>query len=409
MALDAQRERELRRQSRDVLLANRRQAGSYQYTQPSPSTYPYQWLWDSCFHAIILRHFEPEDAKKELRSVVSQQFESGMLPHMIYWEPGTLVDIPWGRVAAVRTSTITQPPVIAEAVWSVYETDKDASFLHEMYPRLRTFYEYLLTARDPRGNHLAGIINPDESGEDNSPRFDTVLGLPPVHTLSENFKSRLKLVEDFKQGNFDAPFMKQYFWVKDVPFNAILARNLRVLSGMAKTLGLVEDGAHLERQAILVENAMRERMYDGELFWPTYGESYRKMKCKTWAIFAPLYAGILSSEEANSLIDTHLLDPKEFRAEYLLPTVSMDDETYDPQGFWRGPVWIAVNWFVLRGVLQYGRRDVAEMILEDSARLLERSGFREYFHPDTGEGLGAHSFTWGALIVDMIERLREGK
>lgn len=404
MALSMHHKEKLRQWSHDVLLANRRHAGAHQYTQPSPSTYPYQWLWDSCFHAMVLRHFDPDDAKKELRSVVSQQFDNGMLPHIIYWEPGKLIDIPWGREGAVRTSTITQPPVIAETVWAVYETDGDKAFLAELYPHLKAFYEYLLTARDPRGNHLAGIINPDESGEDNSPRFDTVLGLPPVHTLAENFKSRLKLVEDFKQGNFDAPFMKQYFWVKDVPFNAILARNLRSLSGMAKMLGLPEEGAHFEHEAILVENAMRERMYDGEFFWPTYGESYRKMKCKTWAIFAPLYAGILSSDEARALIDTHLLNPAEFRAPHGLPTVSMDDPTYDPEGFWRGPVWIAVNWFVLCGALNYGRRDVAEMLLENSAKLLEKAGFREYFNPKTGEGLGAEGFTWGSLIVDMIER-----
>jgi hypothetical protein len=34
-----------------VLNANWRADGGY--TSPNPDTYPWQWLWDSCFHAII--------------------------------------------------------------------------------------------------------------------------------------------------------------------------------------------------------------------------------------------------------------------------------------------------------------------------------------------------------------------
>ena len=29
------------------------------------------------------------------------------------------------------------------------------------------------------------------------------------------------------------------------------------------------------------------------------------------------------------------------------------------------------------------------------------SGFREYYHPYTGEGLGARDFGWTTLILDM--------
>ena len=403
MELSVARKKKITDASFHVLLNNRRVTDGHQYTQPSPSTYPYQWLWDSCFHAIALSHFSPEDAKKELRSAVSQQFENGMLPHMIYWEPGTLVDIQWGREGKKRTSTITQPPLIAEAVWRIFEKDGDAAFLAEMYPALSSFYEYLLTARDPRGNHLAGIINPDESGEDNSPRFDDVLGLPPVQTLQENFKSRLKLVEELRNGHFDAPFMKQYFWVKDVPFNAILVENLVVLGRIAGHLSKHEDALKFTEASRRVADAMRERMFDGDLFWPTYSESYFKVKLKTWAIFAPLYAGILSEDEAAKLVEEHLLNPSEFLSNFMLPTVAMNERTFDPQGFWRGPVWFASNWFVYRGLLRYDYQNIADRLLENSMELLEKSGFREYYHPDTGAGLGAHDFTWGALIVDMFD------
>ncbi|MCI0778964.1 MAG: hypothetical protein J4N32_03015, partial [Chloroflexi bacterium] len=28
----------------------------YSYLCPSPNEYPWQWFWDSCFHAVIMAH-----------------------------------------------------------------------------------------------------------------------------------------------------------------------------------------------------------------------------------------------------------------------------------------------------------------------------------------------------------------
>src|SRR3990167_7790642 len=412
MMLDKKRSDALRQSAHRLLLSNRRQHDDHQFTVPSPQSYPFQWLWDSCFHAIALAHFEPDSAKAELRSLLTGQFNNGMFPHMIYRGENELmklgdgfVRIEWGKE---KTSTITQPPMLAEALWKIYEKDGDREFLRLMYPHIKDFHAYLLSARDPRGNHLAGIINPDESGEDNSPRFDSVLGLPPVQTLQENFSSRLKLVEELRRGHFDAPFMKQYFWVKDVPFNAILVKNLRTMGRIAGHLSKHEDALKFTEASRRVADAMRERMFDGDLFWPTYSESYFKVKLKTWAIFAPLYAGILSEDEAAKLVEEHLLNPSEFLSNFMLPTVAMNERTFDPQGFWRGPVWFASNWFVYRGLLRYDYQNIADRLLENSMELLEKSGFREYYHPDTGAGLGAHDFTWCALVVDMIGRNSRG-
>ena len=76
----------------ELFLKNKRKLGKYQYTVPSPDTYPYQWLWDSCFHAIILSHFNIRDAKAEILTLLSKQFDNGLIPHMIYWDKG---DIPF--------------------------------------------------------------------------------------------------------------------------------------------------------------------------------------------------------------------------------------------------------------------------------------------------------------------------
>lgn len=396
----------LRSQCHELLKKNRREDGEVLYTVPSPETYPYQWLWDSCFHAIVLAHFEPTAAKKEIVTLLSRQFNNGMVPHMIYWDGNALknthrLKIDWGSTG---TSSITQPPMIAYAVWRIFQKDGDTAFLEAVYKNLFHYYKYLLNERDPHERHLVGILNPDESGEDNSPRFDRLLDLPPVHEEEVNYQKRMALVEENKKCNFDAPFcMKNFFWVKDVPFNVIMIENLRSLSRIAEKLNQSYDSQYFNKEAERLSDSMRELMNGDGLYWSTFGEDYQKIKVKTWAIFSPLFAKILSQEEAQKLVSEYLLNPELFGAAYAVPTVSQDEPSYDPKGFWRGPVWIATNWFIYKGLLNYGFNDIAEDIKKSSIKLIEKSGFREQFNPHTGEGMGAKDFTWGTLIVDMEE------
>lgn len=392
---------DIARTAHDLLKANRKSAGSHQYTVPSPESYPYQWLWDSCFHAIVLAKLEPEAAKGELRSLVSKQFENGMLPHIIYWKPGTLHQYEWGTRG---TSALTQPPMVAYAVWEVYRHDEDMQFLKDMYPHLIAYYRYLITKRDPRDYHLVGIINPDESGEDNSPRFDSELKVPADIALGDHLKRRLELIDANRTCNFDAELcMKMHFWVKDVPFNAILLENLRILAHIASLLGRV-DGEHFcKLHRDLITGAMRELMFDDGVFYSTHSPTYEKIKIATWAHLVPLFADLYKPEEAKALVEGFLHDEETLRAPWGLRTVSKKEPSYRPAGYWRGSVWMAPHWFVYHGLKRYEFKEEAEWLRERSVALLEKSGFREYFNPETGEGYGAKDFTWGTLVLDMIK------
>lgn len=385
-----------------MLRINKRKTNGFQYTIPSPDTYPYQWLWDSCFHAIILSHFNPADAKAEILSLLSKQLQNGMIPHMIYWKNHKKVSFPrieWGKE---DISTITQPPMIAYAIWRIFQKDKDPSFLKLTYPHLYHFYRYLLNERDPHGKHLIGIMNPDESGEDNSPRFDLPLGLKPVHTLQQNIKRRLGLVAQNIDCKFDAPFcMRNFFWVKDVPFNAIMVANLKLLAKIAEQLKNEEDASYFTKQAEDISIAMREFMLEDGIFYSTYGKGYKKIKVKTWAIFTPLFAEILNREEVKKLVSAYLLNKDEFWTKFPVPTTALSEPAFKPEGFWRGPTWIATNWFIYKGLVNYGFTEIAEEIRKSSESLIAKSGFREYFNPQTGKGLGAKDFTWGGLVMDM--------
>lgn len=392
--------------ARDVLLKNRRTTDGHQYTVPSADHYPYQWLWDSCFHAIILARIEPEAAKKELESLLSRQFEDGLVPHLIYWKPGILHLFDWG---VEGTSNLTQPPMIAYAAWVVYEHTGDSDFLERIYPKLFAFYTYLIEKRDLQSKHLVGIINPDESGEDNSPRFDEPLGAATRILENDHLNLRKGLVEKNRVCNFDIEMcMQDFFWVKDVPFNAILVENLRALARIATLLKHVDGEQFGNLHADLVAQAMREHMFEDGVYWATAGMEYKKLKVATWAHMSPMFAGLYTEEEAKHVVKEHLLNPDTFWGRYGVRTVSRQERAYNADGYgngfsWRGPIWFTPHWFIYRGLVRYGFMHEARMIREKSITLIERHGFRECFNPETGEPQGARDFTWGALTLDMIE------
>lgn len=394
---------ELKKEVLKLMLKNRRINSGFQYTVPSPDTYPYQWLWDSCFNAIILSFLNLEDAKKELISLISFQFENGMIPHIIYWDKGTPTDFPkieWGKE---DTSSITQPPLLSYAVWKIYQKDEDKGFLKLIYQNLVRFYNFLFNDRAYDETRLLGIVNPDESGEDNSPRFDEPLGLPPKQTLEESLERRLQLVAEDLACDFETQTcISNFFFVKDVPFNAIMVEDLSCMIKIAKALGNKKDVKLFEWERRQIISGMRKWMLEEGVFWSVYGLHHKKIKLKSWAIFAPLFAGIYAPKEAEKVVERYLLNKKFFNTRFLIPTISKDEPSFDTKGFWRGPVWIAVNYFIFKGLLRYKMDDLAKQVAQATLGLLKKNGFREYFNPLTGRGMGAKDFTWGGLILDMV-------
>src|SRR5205807_1193796 len=129
--------------ARRVLEGNRQRGVSawggqrYDFVCPSPTTYPFQWFWDSAFHAIALLHVDPELAKQEIRCLMQGARPDGFIPHMLLWEKSA-------HDAALREYSITladpfytatiQPPVVARAVLRIYQATGDKEFVREVLP-----------------------------------------------------------------------------------------------------------------------------------------------------------------------------------------------------------------------------------------------------------------------------------
>ncbi len=404
---------ELAESVKALMKKNRRTINGHQFTVPASDRYPFQWLWDSCFHALILASFETASAKKELQSALAHPLPSGLLPHMMYWLKDEEEAPNWGREQrgheinalwqARGTSTITQVSLLAQVIWHIYELDLDRDFVRSVYGPLRHHFTHLMAERTFGANSLLYIINPDESGEDNSPRYDTALGLPPQHTADQSLDARLNLVRKNADCEFVAKgCMDSIFGVADVSFNILYVEELIAMARIAHLLDHPEEAQEYSDWAIAMQCDVMAHLKQGDLYLSFDHVRQQPITVLTWNIFMPLYGGFLSEVEAESLVKKYLFNPEYFLSPYGIVTTAKTEASYDPgDGFWRGPVWHAPHWFIYHGLKRYGFLQEAAEIKAMSVRLIEQSGFREYYHPETGEGQGAQDFTWGGLVLDM--------
>lgn len=365
--------------AKELLQKNRRTVAGHTFTIPSPHEYRHQWLWDSCFHAIVLRHFDTKAAEKELISLMASQHKSGMVPHESkYLLLG--MEMPY-------TSRITQPPLIARATLDVYKKSRDKGFLKTIFPHLQLYHTWLEEKREESG--VLKVIDSNESGEDNSVIWDDEYHFPIHMTYLRWLTAYL-------------PLVPQKAAIKSVKSTAIYADALESMAEIAKILGMKKYSSYYKEKSEAVAAAMTAVFKLKDDLYYSRTNKDKPILYKTNSLFAPMFAGIVSKKEAKELVEEHLLNEKEFWTLFPIPTVAVSEPKFNPTGYWRGPMWPNINWLLYRGLLRYGFKDVAAELLEKTIAAIKKSGFREYYNPLTGEGLGAKDFTWGTLILDMI-------
>ncbi|HEV8536643.1 MAG TPA: trehalase family glycosidase [Candidatus Limnocylindria bacterium] len=409
--------------ARRVLAGNRQRGVSawdgrkYDFVCPSPTTYPFQWFWDSAFHAIALLHLDPELAKQEIRCLMQGAQPDGFIPHMLLWEKSA-------HDAALREYSITlahpfftatiQPPVVARAVLRIYEATGDAAFVRDVLPPIRRFFRWLKAYRDPDDDALVAIIQPDESGLDASPKYDALMGIaydPPEETLALLQRSMRRLFDRYAPVRADPariPALDVFTW-EDVMVNAIYADGLRCLSRLVTIVGDASREAHeFEARAARVRRALEGKCWDERagVFWDLAGWDEVPAKTLTFSCLFPLILEDLDGAKVTRLIDDHLLNEGEFWLPYPIPSVAAGEPTFDPgwrtHTTWRGPSWVNVNWYLYWGLRMHGRRDVASELARRTIAMLAKGGIREFYDPRTGEGQGARDFGWTTLVLDLI-------
>jgi len=414
-------------------------------TIPAAGLYPHQWNWDSAFIALGLNYFDEARAQQEILSLLAGQWKNGMIPHIIFnpqagdpnWEHSNIfyrVENHPQAPAGKSTSGITQPPVLAFIALEMYhhsrQREKTEKFLKKIFPRLKAYHDFFLTERSIEGEFLPYLIHPWESGLDDSPRWDEILSEIEVPEGFWQRRSDTKFVPA-EQRNTDQQGMSSSYLVKitrdldykpeairkqspflvqPVLFDTIFCLAHQALAWIAEIIG--EDSQTITRQqAQAVKQAIQNKLWDEEdgRYYDYDLRNKKLIKKDTITSYCPLLAGIPSPQQAEILLN-QLTDPDKYWPEsgYPLATVSMQEPEFERQRYWRGPVWVNINWFMIKGLAQYGFHKQAEQLTERTLEMVSRGGFHEYFDPFNARGYGAKDFSWTAsLIIDLIERKKK--
>jgi hypothetical protein len=378
---------------------------SYAFTCPATPRYRHQWYWDSCFHAIAWRHFDPARARNELRTLVRAGRLDGFIPHTAFWDrPAYWRRAPFYGTHTVFGCTVTatiQTPLLALA-WELVAqaSPDDPGFATEALGQLRLHYDWLARERDVDGDGLLTIIAPDESGLDDSPKFDELYGW-----MRHDRPGHFWLIERYRRLSYDAAQIAQRYHehVEDVVVNVFYALALQALSRLDD-----EHGAAYAARARTTIDALLARCYDERsgLFFDLAGAAEQPLRVSTWSSLAPLVLRELPEGVRRRLVEEQLLDPRRYRAPYGIPSVSMDEPSFyasfQAWRCWRGPAWMNTAWLLVPAMHELGYTLEADRIVDSLVRAVDRHGFREYYNPLTGRGLAARGFGFSTLLVDLL-------
>ncbi|MBR7133725.1 MAG: hypothetical protein IKD04_09375 [Clostridia bacterium] len=332
---------------------------------PSPRTYRGIWNWDSAFHAIAVSRWDAELAKTQLGVFFDFQLEDGLFPDVIF-EDGRVVD------------KFGKPPVFPWACVIVYKRCGDKEFLRKAYESYKKNEAFWCNERREAGDRLFHYDSkPDEnwltfvkfeSGLDNSVRFDR-----KIHEL----------------------------WPVDL--NCFMVDFYEAMAFISKELDLGEEAVWIERKENLA-TAIRELLWDEEdgVFYDTDRFTGERERVMAPAIFQPLFAGVATKEQAERLAQIAKSTDKFYPG---IPTVSYDNPKYTEDTFWRGPTWLNLAYFTIKGLERYGYNELAEDFTKTILGWVEKNpeDIYEYYNSKDGTGLGAIHFGWSsAFTVELI-------
>jgi len=421
----------LRRTAEAVLSGN----WSGDHMVPSRTLYPHQWSWDAAFISIGLAHVAPDRAWRDLRSLFTAQWPDGRVPHIVF-DPGVnekdyfpgpaFWDVPPlpGGPSHIRTTGIVQPPVHALAARMIHRVAPDPDQLRWLYPRLVAQQEYLLKQRDAGGAGLVSIVHPWESGLDNSPSWDESLARLPADVgvlakyqrrdvqvsvathrpTNADYARYIALAASYRDSGYrDFDLAERHGFVVECPaFNALTADAELALAEIAPVVG-ADPGPHRERAAEITQT-MVERLYDPAtgMFHAFDVRTHKRGEARCVNGLLPLILPGLPTDVAAS-VAAQASSARFGLSPLPVPSYDRAAPDFDPLRYWRGPVWINVNWLLRRGFAEHGYATDAERLRQAMLALVDRSGCFEYFHPTTGEGIGTAEFSWtAALVLDLL-------
>lgn len=331
------------------------------------------WAWDCWRFSAAMAHFFPSLAKDNIRVMFDYQQADGMVIDCIYTDPKE------------NNARDSKPPLACWAVDEIWKATADTAFVREMYPKLLAYYKWWYKKRDHDGNGICEFGSTDgtleaaawESGMDNAIRFDGA-------RMLKNGENAWSINQE------------------SVDLNGYLAYEYTILKKFSKILNeKFEEPDMRGRIADYFFDTKNGYFFDRQL---TDGSFVREPGCEG---YLPFWTKIATQQQWKMAKKT-LEDKTKFSTYIPFPTIAADNPKYDPNGYWRGPIWLDQTYYAIEGFRNYGEYAKADMytrqVFDRLEGLTADAPIYENYDTFTGKGLQASHFSWSAAHLLMLYR-----
>ncbi len=461
-------------------------------SMPDKWEYPWYAAWDQSFQCIAMAVVDPTYAKNQLLLLMREWY---MKPD------GQLPSYEWNF-------SDVNPPVQAWAAMEIFNIEKKASgfgdidFLKKVFHKLLINFTWWINRKDRKGDNIfeGGFLGLDNIGVFNRSyhnqgdfqleqadgtswmgvyalsMMDIALEIALIDgsfedTATKFFEHFILIAEALNQHilwNEEDQFFYDVLCIRDAP-----SQPLRIQS----IVGLTSLYA-----VSTIRNAVFDKLPDFKKRFDWYRD-YRLKNNRYWPKEDLRPGGdtllsLVPTDKLKALLK-RLLDESEFLSDGGIRALSKYHEKnpysvtingevhtiqYDPgdstsdmfggNSNWRGPVWIPINFIIIRAIRRFGhyyqdtlkieyptgsgkQMNLIDISTELAKRVIslfdkDKKGSRpvygsynwfynqpenqdlimffEYFHGDTGSGLGAsHQTGWSALVAELIREINEKK
>lgn len=333
--------------------------------------------WDQFFEAILLSYcgFPCDYARNGVRIFLDQQHEDGYIRRSVNM----------GEREGPNANLLHKDhikPFLAQIVW-LCRSQMGLQWLQQggeinYYERLKRYFHYWCGPLDVRGVGLSVWRHAAHSGMDN--HYE-------------------------RAGNIDKATGYEPSYCEGIDLNSYLVREAQALALIAAELGHESDAQAFLQNASERSETVRRQMWDDDdgMYYDYHAREGRLIKVKYAGVFAALWAGIPTPEQASRLVTEHLLNEREFWRPWPLPAYAATEPGY-LEGYsqeestgccsWRAHTWIPTNYYTFQGLRRYKFDDTAKLLAEKTYRLFMRGRFNEYYTSESGVGTGQKPF-WG--------------
>ncbi|MCD6289297.1 MAG: hypothetical protein J7M34_02245 [Anaerolineae bacterium] len=306
------------------------------------------WSWDNSFIAIALSAGHPQLAWDQFMIPFDHQDASGMIPDLINDRL-----ISW---------SFCKPPIHG---WALQHMMQNTTWigrdqLKEIYLPLARWTEWWFTHRDDDHDGIPSYHHGNESGWDNSTVFAES---PPI----------------------ESPDLAAY-----------LVLQMEVLARIAHVLGNHHEANSWQGRAQELLHKLLDHFWSRDRFIARRSGTHEPISPPSLQLLLPL---ILGKRLPQAIYNRCVAQVREFITPHGLATEHPSSPFYEPDGYWRGPIWGAPIALLVDGLDAGGDHELAYELRRRFVETVAQSGLAENYDAFSGRALRDPAFTWTAAIA----------